>query len=203
MNVKLTGLILVVTILFFLVVGMDIFISQSRSFKKIELQEPPDSVKSQISREEKKGRRFSLPAPLPMGNSAAEQRYTAALDYLRRREIDRNERRYQKERIRAFMKSPAGESLLLGLNFLSDGQQEKARSHISEALGMHGNYDFADYVMMLKGLLHTYVRSSDRDDIDKAVMSYLSLIKNNYTNTSFQKVVDELIEALQEKISNE
>ena len=203
MNVKLTGLILVVTILFFLVVGMDVFISQSRSFKKIEFQEPPDSVKSQISREEEKGRRTSLRPPLPMGNSAVEERYTAALDYLRRREVDRNERRYQKERIRAFMKSPAGESLLLGLNFLSDGQQEKARLHIAEALGMHGNYDFADYVMILKGLLHTYVRSSDRDDIDKAVMSYLSLIKNNYTNTSFQKVVDELIEALQEKISNE
>ena len=203
MNVKLTGLILVVTILFFLVVGIDIFINQSRSLKKFELQEPPDSVKSKISREEEKGRRVSSPARLPMGNSAVEQRYTAALDYLRRREIDRNERRYQKERIRAFMKSPAGESLLLGLNFLSDGQQEKARLHISEALGMHGNYDFADYVMMLKGLLHTYVRSSDRDDIDKAVMSYLGLIKNNYTNTSFQKVVDELIEALREKISNE
>ena len=51
MNVKLTGLILVVTILFFLVVGIDIFINQSRSLKKFELQEPPDSVKSKISRE--------------------------------------------------------------------------------------------------------------------------------------------------------
>ena len=101
------------------------------------------------------------------------------------------------------MKSPAGESLLLGLNLLSEGQQEKARLHISGALGMHENYEFTDYVMMLKGLLHTYIKVGDREDIDKAVMSYLRTIKSEYTNASFQKVVDELIEALREKLGNE
>ena len=59
MNVKLTGIILVVTILFFLIVGMDIFISQSRSLQKFDLQEPPNSVKSQINKEEEKGRKLS------------------------------------------------------------------------------------------------------------------------------------------------
>ena len=203
MNVKLTGIILVVTILFFLVVGIDIFINQSRSLKKIDLQEPPDSVKSQINNEEKRGRRFTLPPRIAMGSSAAEIRYTAALEYLRRREIDRNERRYKKDKIRVFIESPAGELLLLGLNLLSEGKEKQARLHISEALQMHDNFDFADYVMMLKGLLHTYFRDTDRENIDKAVVSYLRMIKDNYTNASFQKVVNELIEAIQEKIRNE
>ena len=113
MNVKLTGIILVVTILFFLIVGMDIFINQNRSLrKKFDLQEPPDSVKLQINNEEEKDRKFALTPRLVMGNSSAERRYTAALEYLRNREIERNERRYRKQRVRVFMESPAGESLI-------------------------------------------------------------------------------------------
>ena len=138
-----------------------------------------------------------------MGNSSAERRYTAALEYLRNREIERNERRYRKQRVRVFMESPAGESLILGLNLLSEGKEEQARLHISEALKMHDNFDFTDYVIMLKGLLHTYFKDADRENIDKAVMSYLKIIKNSYTNASFQKVVGELIDAIQEKIRNE
>ena len=203
MNVKLTGIILVVSILFFLVVGVDIFINQSRSIQKLDIEEPPASVKSQINKAENKEKRLSLRPRLPMGNSSPEQRYTAALEYLRKRDIERNERRYQKEQVRDFVESPAGESLVVGLNLLSEGKQEKARLHISEALRMHDNFDFADYVIMLKGLLHSYVRDSDRENIDKAVMSYLTIIKNNYTNASFQKVVNELIDTMQEKIRNE
>ena len=204
MNVKLTGIILVVTILFFLIVGMDIFINQNRSLrKKFDLQEPPDSVKLQINNEEEKDRKFSLTPRLVMGNSSAEKRYTAALEYLRNREIERNERRYKKQRVRVFMESPAGESLILGLNLLSDGKEEQARLHISEALKMHDNFDFTDYVIMLKGLLHTYFKDADRENIDRAVMSYLRIIKNTYTNASFQKVVGELIDAIQEKMRNE
>lgn len=203
MNVKLTGIILVVTILFFLIVGMDIFISQNRSLQKFDLQEPPNSVKSQINKEEEKGRKLSQLPRLVMGDSAAENRYTAALEYLKRREIDRNERQYKKERVRVFLESPAGELLVLGLNLLAEGEEQQAKLHITEALRMHDNFDFTDYVMMLKGLLHTYVKDTDTEDIDKAVMSYLEMIKNNYTNPGFQKVVNELIEAIQEKIRNE
>ena len=202
MNVKLTGIILVVTILFFLTVGMDIFISQSRSLQKFDLQEPPNSVKSQINKEEK-GRKLSQLPRLVMGDSAAENRYVAALEYLKRREIDRNERQYKKERVRVFLESPAGELLVLGLNLLAEGEEQQAKLRITEALRMHDNFDFTDYVMMLKGLLHTYVKDTDTEDIDKAVMSYLEMIKNNYTNPGFQKVVNELIEAIQEKIRNE
>ncbi len=56
---------------------------------------------------------------------------------------------------------------------------------------------------MLKGLLHTYFKDADRENIDKAVISYLKIIKNSYTNASFQKVVGELIDAIQEKMRNE
>ena len=88
----------------------------------------------------------------------------------------------------------------MGLNLLSDGKEEQARLHISEALKMHDNFDFTDYVIMLKRLLHTYFKDADRENIDRAVMSYLRIIKNTYTNASFQKVVSELIDAIQEKI---
>ena len=72
-----------------------------------------------------------------------------------------------------------------------------------EALQLHDSFDFEDYVMMLKGLLHSYVRDSDHENIDTAVIAYLQVIKNDYSNASFEKVVNELIEAIQEKIRNE
>ena len=203
MNVKLTGIILVVTILFFLVVGMDIFINQSRSFKKLDLQDPPESVKSQISLEAEKQKRFVKLPRLVMGNSVPESRYIAALEYLKKQQARRNERRYKKERVRIFVDSPAGELLILGLNLLSDGKDQQARLHIMEALQLHDSFDFEDYVMMLKGLLHSYIKDSDHENIDTAVIAYLQVIKNDYSNASFEKVVNELIEAIQEKIRNE
>ena len=98
MNVKLTGIILVVTILFFLVVGMDIFINQSRSFKKLDLQDPPESVKSQISLEAEKQKRFVKLPRLVMGNSVPESRYIAALEYLKKQQARRNERALQERK---------------------------------------------------------------------------------------------------------
>lgn len=203
MNVKLTGLILAITVLFFVVVGYDVFLSQNRSLKRFGTQDPPELVKSQIAKE-KDLRRRNLRLPrIQMSSSVAEQRYTAALDELREREIARNQRRYEKQRIRDFVKTAAGEHLIKGLNFLSEGDQKAAREYITTALSMHNQFEFSEYVMMLKGLLHTYVQKDDRDQLDKAVMNYLRVIQGQYTDMGFQRAINEFIDALQEKLIDE
>lgn len=202
MNVKLTGLILVVTALFFVVVGFDLFVSQNRSFKRFSTQDPPSALKW-INQEEAQQQKTVFGPRIQMGSSVAEQRYTAALDDLRERQMNRNQRQYEKQKVRQFMKTAAGEHLIKGLDFLRTGDQKSAREYISTALGMHHEYDFAEYVMMLKGLLHTYVDKQDREDLDKAVLRYLQLIQGQYTQTGFQRAINELMDALKEKIINE
>lgn len=203
MNVKLTGLILVITVLFFGVVGYDVFLSQNRSLKRFGMQDPPDLVKSKIGKETELQRRSLMRPRVQMSSSLAEQRYTAALEELRNREIARNQRRYEKQRVRDFMKTAAGEHLIKGLNFLSQGDHQSAREYITTALAMHNQFEFSEYVMMLKGLLHTYVQKGDRDQLDKAVMNYLKLIQGQYSDMGFQRAINEFIDALQEKIVDE
>lgn len=198
---RLQAIGLILGILFLLVVGANLFMGQNfQPYSKVDLDEPPEEISSAMrayrsKKPELRMRQWSF------GSSMAEQRYKAALDNSEKdKEISR-ERRRSRDTIRDFLHTQPGQYLKEGMDYLQSGDRDQAQVYIRRALESHQQLDFEIYVIFLKTLLHSYVKEEDKEEIDKAVLKYLELIKTRYDDNEFLKVVDQLVDVMQEKMN--
>ena len=202
MNVRLLAIILISVCVLFLAVGVDIVLSQQKAAaSRMKVMEPPEEMRSRIAGKMKD--RLSPGRPFRAGSSLIEQRHASAVKELHEDRLESVRRRQSKERIRSFLETQSGQYLDQGIKLLARGQKTEARLYIERALSQHQAFDFEIYAVMLKALVHSYVKPEDLENLDQAILGYLKLIQAQYSEQGFQKVVSLLMEAVEEKLANE
>lgn len=206
MNGRLVLFLIFIVLGFIFFVGKDVFTSLARKSDSTELNnivedgyDGPSKVAVDRLNLIKGYKRIKHTNSLINGANRSQKRYLKALDNLMR-EKKRLKERQENRHITKFLKTEAGQLLDNGLEKLRQGQNAEAREYILQALDMHMNFDPAIYMIFLKTLIHAYVGDEDKKQIDTAVLKYLSLIKQEYSNDQLADYVNELVDKIEEKI---
>lgn len=208
MNGKLVLFLICIVIGFVFFVGKDVFTSLARKNDSTKLNtivedgyDGPSKVAVDRLNLIKGFREIKHKNSLLTGATRSEKIYLKALDNLLL-EKKRLKERQESRHITKFLKTEAGQLLDSGLEKLKLGHKAEAREYILQALDMHMNFDPAIYMIFLKTLIHAYVGDEDKKQIDQAVLKYLALIKQEYSNDELAEYVNELVDKIEEKIND-
>jgi hypothetical protein len=197
-NVKFIAGLIFLVLLFVLGFGSELFIGAWRQTTPYKLEEPPEKMKDRL-RSFRQEAAYKGP-PSRMGNTLADARFVAALNSMEIEQKQREARTREKREIERFLETNVGQYLSQGLEMLTKGRREEARSYIKHALSLHTELEHHIYVILLKTLLHSYVEEKDRKELDVAVLKYLETIRYDYDNAEFEKVVAEVMKKIEDKV---
>lgn len=198
MNVKIIAGLIFLVLLFLLGFGSELFVGAWRQTVPYKLDEPPEQMKDRLRSFRQETKLVSRTSGL--GKTWMEERYTAALTSLEIERTRQEEKRREKKELEVFLDTSAGQYLSQGLEMLAKGRREEARGYIRHALDLHVELEHHIYVILLKTLLHSYIEEKDRADIDRAALKYLEIIRYDYDNVEFEKIVTELMKLLEDKV---
>jgi hypothetical protein len=199
MNVKIIAGMLFLVLLFVVAIGSQFFLGMQKTSSIHTMDDPPSHMKNRLRDRFKETSRKSL-SKVPQ--NIAFDNYMAGLASDRIEREEKQRKKEERSRVSTFLKTEAGQYLDEGIKMLKSGRREEARNYIRMALDLHHQYDEAIYMIMLKTLLHSYVKEDDRKELDEKVLRYLKIIRNEYDFEKFESVVQDVIDKIEEKVLN-